>query len=262
MNKITIGSDPEVFLKDLNGNLISSIGKIGGSKKQPRPLGVEGFFVQEDNVALEFNIPPAKTVEEFTQSIHWAITKLSEEVKTLGLQLHMSASEIFPEQELQSFAARQFGCEPDYNAWTRHRNPRPRADNLNLRSCGGHIHVGWSEPNTATRENLIRAMDLFLGVPSTIMDSNTERRKLYGRAGCFRPTDYGVEYRTLSNFWLKNKKYTEWAYHQTQRAWDYIADAANVQNLEDKNIEIQYAINENDNSLQTYLIESENLSLV
>ena len=27
---------------------------------------------------------------------------------------------------------------------------------------------------------------------------------MYGKAGCHRPTDYGVEYRVLSNYWMKS----------------------------------------------------------
>jgi len=53
----------------------------------------------------------------------------------------------------------------------------------------------------------IRLMDLFHGVISTILDNSPEaieRRKLYGKAGSHRPTDYGVEYRALSNYWMKS----------------------------------------------------------
>ena len=48
-------------------------------------------------------------------------------------------------------------------------------------------------------------MDFFLGLPSVLYDADTERRKLYGKAGAMRYKPYGVEYRTLSNAWLKNK---------------------------------------------------------
>jgi hypothetical protein len=33
-------------------------------------------------------------------------------------------------------------------------------------------------------------------------DKDTERRKLYGKPGAFRPKPYGCEYRVLSNAWV------------------------------------------------------------
>jgi len=40
------------------------------------------------------------------------------------------------------------------------------------------------------------------------------------RAGACRPKEYGVEYRVLSNFWLRTDEFIEWVYNQTQRAVD------------------------------------------
>ena len=49
-------------------------------------------------------------------------------------------------------------------------------------------------------------MDYTLGLDSLLLDSDTRRRSMYGRAGSFRFKEYGIEYRTLSNFWIKNNK--------------------------------------------------------
>ena len=76
--KIKLGCDPEAFLKDVNGQLKSSIGKIGGSKLAPMPLPLgDGYCVQEDNVALEFNIPPAEGRSSFVESINMTLNFLT-----------------------------------------------------------------------------------------------------------------------------------------------------------------------------------------
>lgn len=216
---ITIGADPELFLVR-NGDFISSIGLIGGSKHNPRALGDKpGFFVQEDNVAVEFNIPPAKTLAEFCDSIQYGYTQITKEVEAFGVRPEAIASAIFPPTQLEDPAAQQFGCDPDFNAWKNgRRNPRPRAKNPRLRSCGGHIHVGLPSDMVVDKHRAIQLMDLYLGVPSVMMDEDQQRRQLYGKAGAYRDTDYGFEYRTLSNFWLSRPELVEWAYTQTIRA--------------------------------------------
>ena len=220
---ITIGADPEFFL-GRGTDLRSSIDLVGGSKAIPKPLGRDGFFVQEDNVAVEFNIPPAETLEQFVESIEWSLKTISNQVKPMGLTPLYLASALFPPNELRDARAQMFGCDPDYNAWTSvdednpRINPRPQAAHKRLRSCGGHVHVGYPQSSGINRLRLIRLMDLYLGVPAVFMDSDVSRRELYGKPGAFRPTDYGVEYRVLSNFWLKSVDYMKWVYEQTMRA--------------------------------------------
>ena len=200
--------------------LKSSIGLVGGSKYAPKPLGGRpGFFIQEDNVAVEFNIPPASTLQEFCDSIDWSVKEIAKEVEKFGLWPKAIASAVFPESELAEDAAHHFGCDPDYNAWKGgRRNPRPRSRNPRLRSCGGHIHVGYSKDAGIDKFKAVQLMDLYLGVPSIMMDQDQDRRKLYGKAGAYRNTDYGFEYRVLSNFWLGKPELVEWAYTQTIRA--------------------------------------------
>jgi hypothetical protein len=211
-----LGADPEVFCGDASG-VRSVIGKIGGSKAQPLPLPIgEGFAVQEDNVALEFNIPASANKAEWVANIALATGYLESMVQEeYGFSFVKESAVSFPTKELNDPAALVFGCDPDYNAWTLKRNPRPRSPDKNLRSCGGHIHIGNSDVDPV---GLIRACDLFLGVPSVLMDKGSLRRSLYGKAGAFRKKDYGAEYRTLSNFWVFDRRLTEWAYDNTERA--------------------------------------------
>ena len=66
-----IGSDPETFLVDASGKPISAIGYIMADKWNPMqiPDMPAGYTLQEDNVSLEYGIPPASTSEELIGSI-------------------------------------------------------------------------------------------------------------------------------------------------------------------------------------------------
>lgn len=215
-----LGCDPELFLKDVaTGRFISSVGLIGGSKDFPMPIG-EGCAVQEDNVAVEFNIPPASTAEEFVNSINFNLKYLAEKAEAMGLELCIQPSAVFDNEQLSSPAAQEFGCEPDFNAWKDGaQNPRPKADNPNLRSAGGHVHVAVEGVDLLVA---VQAMDLFVGCQMIEFDKDTDRRLLYGNPGAFRKKPYGFEYRTASNAWIKSDDLMRWVWDQTERAMKFV----------------------------------------
>lgn len=251
-----IGADPEVFLQDAAGGLVSSIGRIGGTKDAPRPIKglAVGYAVQEDNVALEYNIPPAKTAQELVRKIKTAMRALSREVAKQGLEFNRSSAVFFPKEQLNNPKALEFGCDPDYNAWTGDVNPRPCATDATLRSCGGHIHVGAEFDDML---KFIKRCDLYLAVPSVLMDQGQLRKQLYGKAGAFRPKPYGAEYRVLSNFWIFDDKTVEWAYNNTQRALD-----AKLVNVDQEQEAILDAVNNNNADAAKHLIEKYNIPVV
>jgi len=237
---LTVGADPELFLVDNNKKLISAVNLIGGTKENPLPLELPGCAIQEDNVAAEFNIPACTTFEEFNTSIQFVLQHLTYKVKPLGLSLASKiASHTFTDDQLETWQALVFGCEPDFNAWTNKQNPSPKVNNPNLRSAGGHIHVG----TDLDKLEVIKSMDLHLGVQSLVLDKDTERRKLYGKAGAFRPKPYGVEYRTLSNFWIWSEENIKWAWDKTNEAVKFVQDKRKIPLSIQK--DIQLAINEN-----------------
>lgn len=223
-DNVKYGADPELFLIDYAGKYRSAIGLIGGTKENPRPLDAYGSAVQEDNVAVEFNIIPSMTKEQFRKNVQFVLSYLQLHAASMALQLAIVPAVLFDEDELQTDAAKQFGCDPDFNVWTKERNPRPHLEGemSRLRSCGGHIHVSWDNPNKSDQVDMVKTMDLFLGCPSIQYDGDKLRRSLYGKAGAFRFKDYGIEYRTLSNFWIKSPDMVDWAYDQAEKAVDYL----------------------------------------
>jgi hypothetical protein len=259
----TIGADPEMFMADRAGNFKASCGLIGGTKQMPQPMGIgDGFAVQEDNVAIEFNIPPAASAGDLQSYLQRAIKELANGVQTMyQYQIVNVSAASFPKEELEHPSAQVFGCDPDFNAWTKKKNPRPAADDPNLRSCGGHIHVGYDRKTLGCSPlQLVKAMDLFLGVPSVVMDTGELRKQLYGKAGAFRLKPYGVEYRTLSNFWIFNEKLIEWVWNNTGKA----LNAAGLQlvDFDQEQEAIRTAIDRNDKLAAMKLIERYKLEVL
>lgn len=240
------GADPELFLITSEGTPVTSIGLVGGTKKEPRSIG-GGYAVQEDNVAVEFNIPPASDKTSFVNSIQHVLGYLEHEMSKKGLLLDISATREFEFHDLLHPQARELGCEPDYNAWTLRPNPRPEAPDT-LRSSGGHIHIGYDNPNDKSSIMIVKAHDLFCGLPSLDLDSDTLRRSIYGKAGAHRIKTYGVEYRTLSNFWIKSPELMEFIYEQSEKAINWINAGGEIS--KEWGDKIVSAINNGDRALQ------------
>lgn len=232
-----LGCDPEVFLLTEEGTFHSAIDTFGGTKHQPRELADlgQGFCVQEDNVALEFNIPPSPSKDDFVNNLNRIVNYLADSAKDqFKLQFSTESATIFPKEQLMDIRALEFGCDPDYNAWTGRQNPRPKAANWQLRSAGGHVHVGLQDKLDKTQKRrLIQLMDLHLGIPATVMDRGEMRKELYGSAGAMRFKSYGVEYRTLSNFWIFSPTLNQWVWDATERAVHDFECGRDISDLED-----------------------------
>ena len=134
INNVTLGADPELFYKN-EEELVSAEGLVGGTKKNPKMISDDGHAIQEDNVLVEFNIPPSKTKDEFKYNINYCLEYIREVGLLQGLTLSDLASNEMNPKYLQTAHARQFSCERDFNAHTRSVNPIIN-NNTNLRSAG------------------------------------------------------------------------------------------------------------------------------
>lgn len=243
--EFTIGADPEIFMgKD--GKFVSAHDKIPGDKYNP--FFVEKGAVQVDGMALEFNINPATTFAEFEGNLDTVQKILKDMIGDYDFLTDSSVT--FDEDFLKNIPNRnvQLGCSADYNGWTLEEFPSPNAAK-NMRTAGGHIHIGGfksDEPyhpdhfNVAAR--LARMLDETLGVYSILWDKDDQRREMYGKAGSFRPKHYGMEYRTLSNKWIFNKKIMKFVYDGAMEAIEKVftssyepdATIANIINTSDR----------------------------
>lgn len=256
-----IGSDPELFLfSEKHNKFVPVCGLVGGTKDKPIPINQEndGYSLQEDNVALEFTIPAAASRKEWLDSMNFVKDYVTNAVlKNLGLVPRYVASARFLEEDLKSEAAQHMGCSSSYNAWTYEQHQVDRSD-YTLRTSGTHVHIGYDDPNSDTNIDLIRAMDLFLGVGSVLLDPDTERRKMYGKAGDYRFKPYGVEYRCLSGYFIKDDQILSWVYDNTLAAIEFVNSGGIITNPDD----IIKCINNCDKKLALEIIEDYKINVL
>lgn len=251
-----LGADPEVFLLNTQqgDKPTSVIGMIGADKWNPLQLFdmPAGFTIQEDNVAMEFGIPPAASAAEFVKHI---TEVMAESLKYVASEYKFSKLSciVFEKDQMEHPLAHVFGCEPDYNAWTGKENPRPKPPHEYMRSAGGHIHV----ETTKDPFEVVKAADLYISVPLVLMEPDAEKRKAaYGKGGAHRKKPYGVEYRTPSNWWIFEPERIEWVWRNMQRAVEHNTS------LDDMADTIQHCINTNDKALAQSFVNEFNLEVL
>jgi hypothetical protein len=225
-----IGADPEIFVQNaINKEVVPICGHIGGSKKQPinlteqmrniygeprdrrgNPVDTRGnYAVQEDNVMLEFNVPACLDEENFTSSISRVMDFILATYllpKNLTYKFGLIDAN-FKKDVLDKYPqAHTIGCDPDFNAYAEDgrfkREPYSSESFGTRRFCGGHIHVQY-DTDLVPQHIFAQFMDAVACLPYLHMDKQKGRRQFYGQPGLFRPKDYGIEYRTLSSFWLQ-----------------------------------------------------------
>lgn len=251
----TLGADPEMFVKVgdkfLSGHLFPC-----GTKTNPTPT--KHGAVQVDGIALEFNVKPSASRNEFITNIQRVLGDLNEivDTHTKGAQLVAIPTAHVGQEFLDSVPEenRELGCNPDFNAWSMRQNDVPDGL-LPFRTGSGHVHVGFlafdegllkSDAHFKECARIARQLDYFLGLPSLSWDDDGERRMLYGKAGAFRPKPYGMEYRVLSNKWVTEPKLAGFIYDQTEKAMNLLEQ--NLDLTSDFGNYAQNAIDENNSA--------------
>ena len=229
---ITLGADPEVFIKREN-RIISAHGLVKGTKKTPEPC-YKGA-VQIDGVALEYNIDPAKNKTEFFLHNKIVLEQIQQIIKTkyTGLSIAIQATAHFEQSYFDKEIPDEnkiLGCDPDFNAYTGECNQPPETTKP-MRTGAGHLHIGWDDPSPINSQEhfmdciaITKQLDHSIGFLSHLWDKDHERQELYGKMGSFRPKSFGVEYRVLSNRWLAYPKLWPWLYETANKAVNDLLD--------------------------------------
>jgi hypothetical protein len=222
---ILIGADPELFVKS-NGKFLSAEGLIPGTKNEP--YKVPRGAVQLDGLAAEFNIDPTDRQTTFVSNLRTVRKELTKMIKTHDKSLEIVAEPVadFDPDYFKTLSdeSKKLGCEPDYNAYE-YGLPNPIPDNKKtFRTGSGHVHLGWTSGAPTSDKayigfcnQVVQELDIYLGLPSLLWDSDNRRRELYGKAGAYRPKHYGLEYRVLSNAWLKDDKLAKYVFQATRK---------------------------------------------
>jgi len=214
----TIGADPEFMLTDKDCQLKSAIGIL--------PKKTNNISAYYDNVLAEISIKPADNKKDFIHNTRIALKGLSKKINPLKFEV--CASENYPLNELSDVDARIAGCNPEWDVYSLKcvLPPEYVIKKTCFRTAGGHIHLGspiLQDPINVF--NTIRMMDLFIAIPSIFLDkdpTSIERRKIYGHAGYHRITDYGLEYRSLGNFWLSSPEHVALIYDLSEFVLDFV----------------------------------------
>lgn len=217
----TLGSDPEFMVYDkAKGRIVSAIDVLNNNKYSPVVLA-PGYLLYADNVMAELAFPPSSSPGEFlitiSRAIKMAHAHLGDRYVLLPLATHR-----FLDEDMQDPRAREAGCSPNFSAWTDSVNQPPKFTD-NLRTGSFHIHIG--HPSLLDRQaklRMVKLLDRYLGLAALIWDTDSgsiTRRLLYGQAGEYRPTDYGVEYRVLGPYTILHPTFVMQAVIQIGQAF-------------------------------------------
>lgn len=230
----TFGADPEFFISQ-NSKIISALPLFA------EPKDFSPYKLYADNVLLECAIPYSNSKPQVMQ----ILKDMMDLMCIYGIQL--KAAHKFEDSLLLHPKAREFGCNPEESAYTMKKIFNEKATREikfgNWRAAGGHIHLGFNKPEKhpiVYKIILTRILDLLVGSPSVLLDKDPTsiiRKSFYGCAGSHRRTNYGLEYRVLSNFWLKSPIVTELIYDLCEYAMKF--DYSSIWEVDYDNAEIK-----------------------
>jgi hypothetical protein len=227
----TYGADFELFLFNSSTNsVINAKPYVKGTKDNPYNFDPSNKYwcTSLDNISFEGNIAPCTTAEEFNNNIVKVIDYLKSSLPKGIVPIHECAVRVNP-SVLNSDESMTFGCEPSLDAYTGRENDTVSGETTNLRTCCTHIHMRYDNMTLETSMEWIKAMDLFLGVPSTIIEPANERRSLYGKLGEMRfYPERTVEYRSLSSYFSQNDIIRKWVFNNTLKATGFINEGHRV----------------------------------
>lgn len=260
-----MGCDPEFWL--------FSNGKVVGSERVLKKGSINArnnSKVVVDGVQAEINPEHSTCRQTLSGNIASCFVELVREMDNPELKgkFNVDFSPLVKVEKAEldalSDSAKKLGCAPSMNAYRKiQKGIKVNPLVYRKRSAGGHIHLGSAPTSNAGRavrnyRMIVPLLDALVGNTCVLMDrdvANKERRKVYGRAGEYRETQFGVEYRTLSNFWLKSYPLMSFVFSMGRFAVNVLANSTKEENYAKEILstvnrtDVKRAINNNDYEL-------------
>jgi len=226
--RFTLGADPEMFIFNA-GKLVPAFDFLPPKRQSKDFIFWDGFQAEwkyEQPILCQNNL-----VKHTREKLMLLLAKARQKFPDAHLSLRNVVR--IPDETLKTASDPfiELGCKPSYNAYGMHGVQVDDPRQLKYRFAGGHMHFGtWSgrAPNYAS---IISTLDAVLGIWAVGAARNMDvpvRRRYYGLAGEYRMPSYGrdeygqyqygVEYRTLSNFWLCHPAITQLAWEIGRQA--------------------------------------------
>lgn len=206
MDKIILGSDPELFVETGGGELIPAF-EFLGSKESPNETP-KGQKVYWDGFQAEFTVKESSNIDEVLDSIKCGLSTVLELAKIKDPLARLSSKTVtnISMDLLRDLPTEftEFGCMPSFNAYEI-AGRGEEGNTVPYRFSGGHIHFGIGRESDNLIPNIMRNLDSILGVACVSLFENLDnpiRREYYGLPGEYRTPPWGLEYRTLSNAWM------------------------------------------------------------
>lgn len=266
---LMLGCDPEFFFK--------KDGEIIGSEKVIPEAGLVNFDsgnLVRDGVQAELNPKAMYCRAQLAGNIRQIFMDLDRHLQSrVGVSVDFSQVVEVSKSEMESLGEKSqtFGCAASKNA---HLKTLDKISKIGVdpkvymkRSAGGHIHLGMDYGYSqrplgyaVARDPaiMIPILDIILGNTCVLLDrheGNKERRKVYGRAGEYRTPAHGLEYRTLSNFWLRSPVLMSFVMGMARLAVQIVVESTDTDPLYKELMalvdmrDIEKAINNNDYDL-------------
>lgn len=260
---VQLGCDPEFFFTK-KGKVIGSEKILTKKDNAVHAPGIGKIIC--DGVQAEINCNSNVCRQILRSHLSTTFGALYRELeKHPDVKVHFGTTVKVTKRHLNSLSdkSKNFGCLPSRSAASgKEESITMDASTYLYRSAGGHIHLGTTVAVPARvfkkPDQLVNLLDIIVGNTCVLIDrdqGNIERRKVYGKAGEYRLPSYGLEYRTLSNFWLRSYPLMSLVMNlcrtavsiqaQSNRLHDYAKMFFSEINIE----EVRQAINTNDKVL-------------